>query len=128
MSKQHHTKGPTQRQLRVGELIRHALADFFLRDGLTEDELKGVLLTITEVKASPDLRHATVFLMPSGAADERAAVAAVARHKKFLRGELARHVELRYVPELVFALDESFGNSARIDELLRSPEVERDLH
>jgi ribosome-binding factor A len=128
MSKTHGSKGISQRQLRVGELIRHALADFFLRDSVSDDELKGVLLTVTEVKASPDLRHATVFLMPSGAADQQKAVAAVARHKKFLRGELARRIELRYVPELAFALDGSFDNARRIEEILHSPEVERDLH
>jgi ribosome-binding factor A len=128
MSKTHGSKGISQRQLRVGELIRHALADFFLRDSVSDDELKGILLTVTEVKASPDLRQATVFLMPSGAADHQKAVAAVARHKKFLRGELARRIELRYVPELVFALDDSFDNARRIEEILHSPEVERDLH
>jgi ribosome-binding factor A len=128
MSKIQGSKGISQRQLRVGELIRHALADFFLRDSVSDDELKGVLLTVTEVKASPDLRHATVFLMPSGAADQQKAVAAVARHKKFLRGELARRIELRYVPELAFALDDSFDNARRIEEILHSPEVERDLH
>lgn len=128
MSKARNSKAPTQRQLRAGELIRHALAEFFLRDGVTDDELKGVFLTVTEVKVSPDLRHATVFLMPTCAPDQRQAVAAVARHGKFVRGELARRIELRYVPELVFALDDSFDNSQRIEEILRSPEVERDLH
>jgi ribosome-binding factor A len=128
MSKPHSSKAPSQRQLRAGELIRHALAEFFLRDGVTDDELKGIFLTVTEVKVSPDLRHATVYLMPTNAQDDRQAVTAVARHGKFIRGELARRIELRYVPELVFTLDESFDNSQRIEELLRSPEVERDLH
>ncbi len=121
-------KGPTQRQLRVGELIRHALADLFVRSEIADDALTGVVLTVTEVKVSTDLKYATVFVLPAGEeADQDKAVAALVRHKKFVRGELARRVELRYIPDIAFKLDRTFDEAARVDAILRSPAVARDL-
>lgn len=120
-------KGPSQRQLRVGELIRHELADLFLRGEIVDDALKGVVLTVTEVKVSPDLRQAVAFVLPSSEADCDKTIAALTRRRKFVRGELARRVELRYIPDIVFKLDTTLDEAARIEALLRSPDVARDL-
>lgn len=124
----HPSKGPSQRQLRVGEIVRHALAAILTRTEIADPELEGRYITVTEVKASPDLRHATVYVRPFGL-DEAGAplVKALNRHTRFLRGELARRVDLKYMPDLVFRLDESFDEAERIDALLRSPTVSRDL-
>ncbi len=126
MRKRHGEKAATQRQLRVGELIRHALADILLRGEIADPDL-GRPVTVTEVRLSPDLRHATVYVRPLGAGDAAALVAALKRHHRFLRGELAKRVEMKYLPVLVFRIDESFDEAERIDALLRSPDVARDL-
>lgn len=119
--------GPSQRQLRVGELVRHALSDILARGDLPDPALTKVLITVPEVRMSPDLKIATCFVMPLGGKDPKAAIDALATNAKPLRGEIARRVELKYVPELRFRIDTSFEEGARIDALLRSPQVQRDL-
>lgn len=119
--------GPSQRQLRVGELVRHALSDILARGDLPDPALAKVLITVPEVRMSPDLKIATCFVMPLGGKDPKAAIDALATNAKPLRGEIARRVELKYVPELRFRIDTSFEEGARIDALLRSPQVQRDL-
>lgn len=119
--------GPSQRQLRVGELVRHALSDILSRGDLPDPALSRVLITVPEVRMSPDLKIATCFVMPLGGKDTKATIDALATNAKPLRGEIARRVELKYVPELRFRIDTSFEEGARIDALLRSPDVARDL-
>jgi ribosome-binding factor A len=118
---------PSQRALRVGELIRHALAEILLRGEIHDPALEGLVVTVPEVRLTPDLRNATVFVMPLGGKGAENLVAAFERNKKYLRGEVAHRVNLRYAPELRFRLDESFDKGDRIDSLLRSPEVKRDV-
>ncbi len=120
-------RGPTQRQLRVGELIRHALAEMLERGEARDRELADRVVTVTEVRPAPDLKSATVFVMPLGGENEEEAVAALARAAPYLRRRIAAEVNLRYAPELRFALDTSFDTADRIERLLRSPEVARDL-
>ena len=120
-------RGPSQRQLKVGELIRHALAEIFSRGDVMDDVIARHSLTIPEVRMSPDLKIATCFVMPLGGGEAEEVVAHLEKHKRFLRGELARRVTLKYMPDLRFKVDTSFQASARIDELLASPQVARDL-
>ena len=115
---------PPQRQLRVGELIRHAMADILMRGDIHDPALEGMVVT---VRVTPDLKLATVFLMPLGGKGADTVVATFERHRKFLRGEIAHRVNLRYAPDLRFELDTSFEEGDRIDALLRKPEVKRDL-
>lgn len=118
---------PSQRQLRAGELVRHALVDILAREDLRDHELVGVSVTVGEVRASPDLKHMTVFVSALGPADPRAIAQALTRSSGFLRGRLARAVDLRFTPELHFQADVSYDEARHIDELLASPEVARDL-
>lgn len=118
---------PSQRQLRVGELVRHALSDILIQDEVHDPALEGMVVTVPEVRMSPDLTVATVFVMPLGGRNGEAVVAAFERSRKFLRGAVARRVDLRHAPDLHFRLDTSFDEGDRIDALLRSPEVKRDL-
>ena len=115
------TKAPTQRQLRVGEEIRHALAVVFERGDIRDPALQGVSITITEVRISPDLKNATAFVMPLGGNREEAqdTVDALNRARPFLRRCLAKAVQLRYAPEINFSVDTSFEQAKRIDQLLR---------
>jgi ribosome-binding factor A len=117
----------SQRQLRVGEELRHALAHLLERGVLRDPALAGLAVTVTEVRVAPDLKHATAFVMPLGGARREDALAGLKRSSGFLRRELAKAVPLRFTPELAFALDNSFDHASRIDELLHRPEVERDL-
>jgi ribosome-binding factor A len=126
MTRHHSGKAPSQRQLRVGEMIRHALAEVFTRVDINDPALNKQHITVSEVKTSPDLRHATVFIWPLGNGDPATVAGALKRHQRFLRGELARRVELKYVPELVFQLDTSFDEAERIDTLLRSTRTPSD--
>ncbi|HUO12241.1 MAG TPA: 30S ribosome-binding factor RbfA [Caulobacteraceae bacterium] len=120
-------QGPSQRQLRAGELIRHALVDI-LREGDVRDEaLAGVSVTVTEVRLSPDLRHATVFVEPLGGAHAPEVTAGLNRAAHFLRGQLGRHIDLRFTPDLKFMHDESFEAAAKMNRLLNDPRVRRDL-
>jgi ribosome-binding factor A len=118
---------PSQRQLRVGELVRHALADLLTRGEVHDPVIEGHLITVPEVRMSADLRLATVYVMPLGGRDTDAVLAALERNKKFLRGEVARHVNLKFAPEIRFRIDERFDEAERIEKLLRTPAVQRDL-
>ncbi|MGH6735629.1 MAG: 30S ribosome-binding factor RbfA [Methyloceanibacter sp.] len=120
-------KAPSQRQLKVGELIRHALAEILSRGEVLDQVLARHSLTVAEVRMSPDLKLATAYVMPLGGGEADEVVAHLEQHKRFLRGELARRVSLKFMPEIRFKVDTSFEASARIDELLASPEVSRDL-
>ena len=122
-----HGHAPSQRQLRVGELIRHALADILQRGEVHDPELEGMVVTVPEVRVTPDLKLATVFLMPLGGKGAESVVGIFDRNKRFLRGEIAHRINLRYAPDLRFQLDRSFEQGDRIDALLRRPEVKRDL-
>jgi ribosome-binding factor A len=119
--------GPSQRQLRVGELVRHALADILQRDALPEIGLSGVVVTVPEVRMSPDLKLATAYVMPLGGKDAEKVAATLEKHRRAVRGELGRRVELKSVPEVRFRVDTSFDEGARIDALLQSPRVRRDV-
>ena len=118
---------PSQRQLRVGEVIRHALAEIVQRGEVHDPALEAVIVTIPEVRMSPDLRTATVYVVPLGGRGGDEIIAAFDRNKRFLRGEIAHRIDLRYAPGLRFRLDTSFEEGDRIDALLRQPEVKRDL-
>lgn len=120
-------QGPTQRQLRAGELVRHALADILGQGELHDEALAGALVTVTEVRMSPDLRHAVCFVEPLGGAHAGEVVEALNRHARFLRGRLGREIELKFTPDLKFVHDQSFDEASRIDALFRRPEVQRDL-
>ena len=119
--------GPSQRQLRVGELIRHALAELLTRGEIHDPVLASHLLTIPEVRMSPDLRLATIFVMPLGGKDVGPVLAALESHKRFIRGEVARAINLKFAPDVRFLADESFDQVLRIDRLLASDKVRQDL-
>ncbi|HYD15245.1 MAG TPA: 30S ribosome-binding factor RbfA [Hyphomicrobium sp.] len=120
-------KGPTQRQLRVGELIRHKLAEMLARGEIYDDVLASHVTTITEVRMSPDLRLATAYVMPLGGKDTAIVIEALNRNSKFIRGEIAHAVDLRVAPEVRFREDETFEEVNRIDQLLHSDKVRRDV-
>ena len=119
--------GPSQRQLRVGEMLRHALSDILRENEIRDSDLEGVSVTITQVKPSPDMRYATVFCEPLGGKNAKAIVAALNRHKGFLRGEMGHRIATKFTPELRFVEDESFAEAQKIETILKSPEVQRDL-
>jgi ribosome-binding factor A len=121
------SSGSSQRQLRVGELVRHALAELLARGEVHDPVIEGHLITVPEVKMTADLRLATVYVMPLGGRDADAVVAALERNKRYLRGEIARHVNLKFAPEIRFRIDERFDEAERIEKLLRTPAVRRDL-
>ena len=119
--------GPSQRALRVGELVRHALAEMLTRGEVHDPVIETHLITIPEVRMSPDLKLATVYVMPLGGKDENEVVAALDRNKRYLRGEIAHRVNLKFAPDIRFRVDERFDEAERIEKLLRTPEVRRDL-
>jgi len=119
--------GGSQRQLRVGELVRHAIAELLVRGEVHDPVIEGHLITVPEVRMSPDLRLATVYIMPLAGRDADEVVEAFERNKKFLRGEVAHSINLKFAPDLRFRIDDRFEEAERIDRLLRSPEVKRDL-
>jgi ribosome-binding factor A len=119
--------GPTQRQLRVGEMLRHALAEVLRRDEIRDPDLIGVSVTITQVKPSPDMRHATVFCEPLGGKNAKLVIAALNKHKGFLRGELGHMITMKFTPDLRFVEDESFAEAQKIETILKSSRVQRDL-
>ena len=119
--------GPSQRMLRVGEALRHALADVLRLNDIRDPDLEGVSITVTQVKPSPDMRHATVYCEPLGGKNAKAIVAALNRHKGFLRGEMGRRIAMKFTPDLRFVEDESFAEAEKIENILKSPEVQRDL-
>ena len=121
------TTGASQRQLRVGELVRHAIADILAQGGVHDDALTGHIITVPEVRMSPDLKLATIYVMPLGGRGIEDVVAALENNKKFLRGEVAHRVNLKFAPDLRFRVDERFDEAERIEKLLRTPAVQKDL-
>jgi ribosome-binding factor A len=118
---------PSQRQLRVGELIRHALSELLTRGDVHDPVLEAHLVTIPEVRMTADLRLATIYVMPLGGRDQNEVVAALDRNKRFLRGEIARRINLKFAPDIRFQIDARFDEAERIEKLLRTPQVRRDL-
>ena len=129
MARGHHrdTKGPSQRQLRVGEVVRHTLSELFTRGDVHDPVIQKHLITVPEVRMSADLRLATIYVMPLGGRDMEEVLAALDRNKRFLRGEIARGVNLKFAPEIQFRADDRFEEAERIEKLLRTPRVRRDL-
>ena len=121
------SKGASQRQLRVGELVRHTMADMLTRGEVHDPVIEGHLITVPEVQMTADLRLATIYVMPLGGRDAEAVLAALERNKKFLRGEIAHRVNLKFAPEIRFRIDERFEEAERIEKLLRTPAVRKDL-
>ena len=120
--------GPSQRQLRVGELLRHSLSEILARGEIRDPDLEGVSVTVTQVKPSGDMRHATVFVEPLGGKNANPIVAALNRHKGFIRGLMGKAIALKFTPELRFLEDTSFAEAEKIETLLKSSRVQRDLH
>ncbi|UZE49365.1 30S ribosome-binding factor RbfA [Rhodopseudomonas sp. P2A-2r] len=121
------TPGGSQRQLRVGEIIRHAVADILSTGGVHDPVLETNLITVPEVRMSPDLKLATVYVMPLGGRDTDKVLKALAANKPFIRTAVARKVNLKFAPDLRFRIDERFDEADRIEKLLRTPAVQRDL-
>jgi ribosome-binding factor A len=119
--------GPSQRQLRVGELIRHALAEMLARGEVHDDVLSAHVVTVPEVRMSPDLRLASIYVMPLGGKDVQAVVVALDRNKKFIRAEIARAINLKFAPDVRFLADETFDEAQRIERLLASDKVRQDI-
>jgi len=119
--------GASQRQLRVGEMLRHALAQILRENEIRDPDLEGVSVTITQVKPSPDMRYATVYCEPLGGGNAKAVVDALNKHKGFLRGEMGHRIAMKFTPDLRFVEDESFAEAQKIETILKSPEVQRDL-
>jgi ribosome-binding factor A len=119
--------GPTQRQLRVGELIRHALSEMLSRGEVHDELLASHVVTVSEVRMSPDLRLATIYIMPLGGKDLGPVLQSLDRNRKFIRGEVARSVNLKFAPEIRFLADETFDEVERINRLLASDKVRQDL-
>ena len=120
-------QGPSQRQLRAGELTRHALVEILREEDITDPALEGVSVTVTEVRMSPDLRHATVFVEPLGGGHAQEVVDGLNRHARFLRGRLGKSIDMKFTPDLKFIHDESFNEAGRIDRLFDDPKVQQDL-
>src|SRR6266404_9098415 len=130
MAKGHHrdsTPGGSQRQLRVGELVRHAMSDLLTRGEVHDPVIEGHLITVPEVRMSADLRLATIYVIPLGGRDAAQVIAALDRNKRYLRGVIGRRVNLKFAPDIRFRIDDRFGEAERIERLLRSPAIRRDL-
>lgn len=121
------SEGRSVRLLRVGEQVRHALSEILMRGDVHDETLASHSVSVTEVRMSPDLRHATVFVKPLLGADEADVLAALKRNVRYLKGEVARRVNTKYAADLKFLADESFDEGGRIDALLRDPKVAQDL-
>lgn len=121
------TAGASQRQLRVGELIRHAMAEMLVRGDIHDPVIEGHMITIPEVRMTADLRLATIYVMPLGGKDVKAVIDALNVNKRFLRGEIAHRVNLKFAPDIRFRADERFDEAERIEKLLRTPQVRRDI-
>ncbi|HEY0281379.1 MAG TPA: 30S ribosome-binding factor RbfA [Rhizomicrobium sp.] len=119
--------GPSQRQLRVGETLRHALSEILIRGDIRDPDLMGVSVTITQVLPSGDMRHATAYCEPLGGKNADKIVAALNRHKAYLRGQMGHLIALKFTPELRFVEDKSFAEAERIETILKSERVRRDL-
>lgn len=124
----HKPTGPSQRMLRVGELVRHALASVFARGEVEDPVLAGAVITVPEVRMTPDLKLANAYVMPLGGERADEIVEALNRHRKFIRGRIAPELELKFAPEVRFFVDDTFDEFGRIDALLRTERVQRDLH
>jgi len=130
MPRHHHREqsaGGSQRQLRVGELVRHELAAMLSRGDVHDPVIEAHMITVPEVRMSADLRVATIYVMPLGGRDEDEVLGALERNKRYMRGEIAKRVNLKFAPEIRFRIDERFDEAERIEKLLRTPEVRRDL-
>ena len=127
MRRQETAEGRSVRLLRVGEQVRHALSEVLMRGDVHDDVLASHSVSITEVRMSPDLRHATVFVKPLLGSDEKEVLAALKKNVRYLKGEVARRVNTKYAADLKFLADESFDEGSPIDSLLRSPQVAQDL-
>ena len=121
------SRGTSQRQLRVGELIRHALAEMLSRGEVHDPVIEAHMITVPEVAMTGDLRLATIYVMPLGGRDAKPVLEALERNKKFLRGEIARRINLKFAPDVRFRFDERFDEAERIEKILRTPGVRRDL-
>lgn len=119
--------GPSQRMLRVGELVRHKISELLIRGEIHDDTLAGVLVTVPEVRMSPDLKLATVYVMPLGGEAIEPVLKALDRNRRFIRGEIAKAVNLKFAPDVRFRVDRSFDEGMRIDRLLDSEQVRRDV-
>jgi ribosome-binding factor A len=119
--------GVSQRQLRVGELIRHELANLLARGEVHDPVIEGHMITVPEVRVSADLRLATIYVMPLGGRDAKEVIDALERNTRYIRGEIARRVNLKFAPEIRFRIDERFDEAERIEKILRTPAVQRDL-
>lgn len=127
MAKRFTDKGPSQRQLRAGELIRHALADLLQRGDLRDPGVRDVSVTVAEVRVSPDLKNATAYCMPLGGENAEGVIAGLNRSAAFLRGQLGREIDMKHTPALKFELDRTFGEAERIDAILKRADVRRDI-
>jgi ribosome-binding factor A len=130
MGRHHHrdqSVGVSQRQLRVGELIRHELAAMLTRGEVHDPIIETHMITVPEVRMTADLRTAIIYIMPLGGRDEKEVLDALERNKRYMRGEIARRVNLKFAPEIRFQIDERFDEAERIEKLLRTPVVQRDL-
>jgi ribosome-binding factor A len=119
--------GPSQRQLRVGEMIRHALAEMLTRGEIHDDVLAEHVVTVSEVRMSPDLKLATVYVVPLGGKDLKPVLEALGRHRKYIRGEIAHAVNLKFAPDIRFLADDTFDEAQRMEAIFRSPKVAQDL-
>ncbi len=126
MTSKSRDKAPSVRMLRVGETMRHAIADMLMRGDIHDSALTGTPVTVTEVRLSPDLRHATAFIMPLGGSAADLVQAALNRQAPHIQGQIGRHVRMKFTPRLHFKLDASFDEAARVDALLADPRVRRD--
>ena len=130
MPRHHHREQSavgSQRRLRVGELIRHEVAEMLSRGDVHDPVIEAHMITVPEVRMSADLRLATIYVMPLGGRNEEDVLDALERNKRYMRGEIARRVNLKFAPEIRFRIDERFDEAERIEKLLRTPEVRRDL-
>jgi ribosome-binding factor A len=122
-----HEAGPSQRQLRVGEILRHAISEILSRSEVSDPDLEGVSVTVTQAKPSPDMRHALIYCEPLGGRNADRVIAALNRHRGFLRGLLGHMIRLKFTPELRFVEDQSFAEAEKIETILKSAKVQRDL-
>ncbi len=127
MNRKAKTSAPSQRMLRVGELVRHALSAFLVRGEVQDPALEGAMITVPEVRMTPDLKLANVYIMPLGGENDEQVVEALNRHKKYVRGGISSQLSLKYAPSLRFFVDDTFAEADRINALLRSKEVSQDL-
>jgi ribosome-binding factor A len=126
--KDHRPTGPNQRMLRVGELVRHALAALFARGEIDDEVLTSAVITVPEVRMAPDLKLANAYVMPLGGLRAQEVADALNRHQRFIRGRIAPELDLKFAPELRFFVDETFEQYGKIDALLKTDRVQRDLH